>query len=228
MKNWICFLFVLAACSGGGNRDTDDDIALPPTAATLLTPGKDTTCVPGAVVTDSTTMVTFTWKAGEHADGYVVTVRNLISLVEERQSITATHAELVLKRNTPYSWFVIAKSSDIADTAVSEKWKFYVPAAATSTYAPFPAALLAPGLGAVVSGAKVKLQWMGSDVDNDIAAYDVYLGTTSTPGLLQSGVTGMSLADVIVTAGTTYYWKVVTKDGAGNVSTSELYTFRVS
>lgn len=190
----------------------------------LLTPGKDTACLPGAVVTDSTTTVTFTWKAGEHVDSYVLTVKNLVSQVVSRSTFTATHGEVVLKRDTPYSWFVAAKNGDVSDTAVSELWKFYVPGAATSSYAPFPATLVS----AVVSSGKVTLQWAGSDVDNDIVGYDVYLGTTATPGVFKKDVTGTSLADVAVTAGSTYYWKVVTKDKVGNVSVSEIFNFTVA
>lgn len=229
MKYWLIGLLALVACgSGGGNNDDDDNMAPAPTAAVLLTPGKDTACAPGAVVTDSTTTVSFTWKAGEHTDSYVLTVKSLSSVVVSRQTLTATHGEVVLKRNTPYAWFVTAKSAEASDTANSETWKFYVPAPATSSYPPFPAVLVAPGLGAVVSGTKVTLQWTGSDVDNDIVGYDVYLGTTATPGSWKKDVTGTSLADVALTAGTTYYWKVVTKDANGNTSTSEVYSFRIS
>jgi hypothetical protein len=223
MKHWIYILLVVVAC----NNSSDNDVTPPPTAATLLTPGKDTTCIPGAVVTDSTTTVTFTWNAGENTDSYVLTLKNLTNLGVTRQTVTATHADVVLKRNTPYSWFITSKNADVADTAISEKWKFYVPGIATATYAPFPATLVAPAFGTVVNTATVNLQWTGSDVDNDIVSYDVYLGTTATPGLLQSGVTAMNLAGVSVTGGTTYYWKVVTKDGVGNVSQSEVYTFSV-
>lgn len=222
MKHWIYILLVVVAC----NNSNDDDVTPPPTAATLLTPAKDTACIPGAVVTDSTTTVSFTWNASENTDSYVLTVKNLVNMVVMRQTVTATHGEVVLKRNTPYSWFITSKHADVADTAVSEKWKFYVPGVATSAYAPFPAMLVAPAFGAVVSTATVNLQWTGSDVDNDIVSYDVYMGTTATPGLLQGGVTAMNLAGVSVTTGT-YYWKVVTKDAVGNVSHSEVYKFSV-
>ena len=72
---------------------------------------------------------------------------------------------------------------------------------------------------------KITLQWTGSDVDNDILNYDIYLGTTASPGLLKAAQTGLSLPDVAVNANTTYYWKVITRDSKGNTSDSGVYVF---
>lgn len=60
-----------------------------------------------------------------------------------------------------------------------------------------------------------------------IVGYDVYFGTVDTQALLKSGVTDMFLHNVGVTSGTTYYWKIVNKDSAGNTSESDVSWFMV-
>jgi hypothetical protein len=79
-----------------------------------------------------------------------------------------------------------------------------------------------------VSGGMVNLTWTGNDVDKDIVSYDVYFGTVTTPSLFKAGVTEMSLSNVPVTSGSTYFWRVVSKDSLGNTSQSGLYQFKVN
>jgi Matrixin/Fibronectin type III domain len=49
-------------------------------------------------------------------------------------------------------------------------------------------------------------------------SYDVYFGTTSTPGLYQSNVTATSVKAPSMTGGTTYYWMVIAKNSAGSTA----------
>jgi fibronectin type 3 domain-containing protein len=72
---------------------------------------------------------------------------------------------------------------------------------------------------------KITLSWNGSDVDNDIVTYDVYLSDSASPALLQSNVSENALKDVSVSAGKTYYWKIITRDSKGNTSDSGIYLF---
>jgi hypothetical protein len=98
------------------------------------------------------------------------------------------------------------------------------------SHAPFPAEILSPAIGVNVNSinGKITIDWNGADVENDISSYDVYLGTTATPVLLSSNVTASILNDVNVTANTTYYWKIITKDSKGNTSDSGVYQFKVN
>ncbi|MEO6632466.1 MAG: hypothetical protein ABIN13_12105 [Mucilaginibacter sp.] len=139
--------------------------------------------------------------------------------------VTAT-----LLRNTPYSWYVVSKSTTTTVTAQSDTWKFYLAGAGVTSYSPFPATITAPifGLNLSAGTTAVNLTWTGSDVDNDLATYDVYFGTASNPPLLKSGVTNMFLNAVPLTAGNTYYWKVITKDSQSNTSDSGVYKFKVN
>ena len=173
----------------------------------------------------------FKWNKSENTDSYELVLKNLESGTSTTHSAgAANQLVLTLSRNTPYSWHVISKLAASTTPAQSDTWRFYNAGPATSTYAPFPADALAPVMGANVSATagKITLSWTGSDADNDIASYDVYLGTTNTPAILSSNVTASPLANVTVTANTTYYWKVVTKDSKGNTSDSGVYQFKVN
>jgi hypothetical protein len=118
-------------------------------------------------------------------------------------------------------------SSKISTTALSDTWKFYNAGEAVTSYAPFPADMVTPKMAQRITpvAGKISLDWTGSDVDSDIANYDIYLGTTATPTLLKANQVDSALPDVTVTAGTTYYWKVITRDSKGNTSDSGVFIF---
>jgi len=56
------------------------------------------------------------------------------------------------------------------------------------------------------------LSWSCSDPDGDALKYDIYLGTSVPPPLVMSNHTSTTY-DPILENNTTYYWKVVAKDG---------------
>jgi len=124
-----------------------------------------------------------------------------------------------------YKWYVISIKG--SRTEESETWQFYNAGPGVQSYAPFPAAILAPSMAQPIPTTNsVILQWTGSDVDADIVGYDVYFGTIETPSLLLSElITNETTVDV--SSNTIYYWKVITKDSLGNTSDSGLYQFKV-
>jgi len=65
-------------------------------------------------------------------------------------------------------------------------------------------------------------------VDNDILVYDVYFGTSTSPAFLRGNITESELPDLSVTANTTYYWKVVSRDPKGNTSDSGVSFFKIN
>lgn len=201
--------------------------AIPPSKAVLSLPANNEACTSGTIVSPLLSTVVFKWNAAQNADSYELTIKNLESGTTTTQTTSALELSVSLTRNMPYSWFVTAKSSKTTETAQSDTWKFYNAGEAASAYAPFPAEIVSPLMGARITPAsgKITLSWTGSDVDNDIASYDVYLGTTNNPALLKANHNTGSLADVSVNAGSTYYWKVITRDSKGNTSDSGIYIF---
>jgi hypothetical protein len=219
--------YTLSSCGGGGSKETP---APAPTAATLSSPSNNEACTSGTVISDTDSRITFSWVAGANADSYQLTVTNLLNQTQQTQTASTTSAELTLKRNTPYSWYVTSKSSKNPTTVNSSTWKFYNAGLAVTSYPPYPAEITNPTLGQSVTptSGKISLQWKGSDADNDLLNYDIYLGTTTTPVLIKSQHTSTTLTEVAVNSNTTYYWKVITRDAKGNTSDSGLFEFKTN
>jgi hypothetical protein len=198
-----------------------------PIAAVLLSPANNEACTTGIIVSDTESKINLSWNAGANADSYQVTIINLLNQAQQTLSTTTNSSELSLQRNTPYAWFVTSKSSKSAVTAKSTVWKFYNPGLGTNSYPPYPAEMVSPTMGQTVSpnAGKITLQWKGSDADNDLVNYDVYLGTSTNVAVIKSQHTTTSLTDISVNAKTTYYWKVISRDAKGNTSDSGTFQF---
>ncbi|EHQ26879.1 hypothetical protein [Mucilaginibacter paludis] len=224
----LVFILLLAGC---GKKDVSDNTptGLPPLTSTLVFPAQNALCISGSVISAGQSSIAFKWTAAENADSYDITIKNLLTGLITTQTVNQPQADVVLLRNTPYSWFITSKSTKSSSTAKSDVWKFYNSGSGVIAYAPFPADNLIPALGQTISSTnnKVTLSWTGSDIDNDIASYDVYFGTLSVPTLYKKDITTASV-DVSVTPATKYYWKVITKDAVGNTSESDVIQFTVN
>jgi hypothetical protein len=201
-----------------------------PGAATLVSPANNEPCTTGIILSDTESKIYLSWNAAVNAESYEITLTNLLDKAQKIQVSSTTNIELTLKRNTPYSWYVTSKSSKSPVTTKSSIWKFYNPGLGTSSFPPYPAEIISPTLGQTISpnGGKITLQWKGTDADNDIQNYDVYMGINSNVAIIKSQNTTTSLADVSVNANTTYYWKVISRDGKANTSDSGLYEFKTN
>jgi hypothetical protein len=230
----IIFILLIAVASCKKSDKKNDDLppfssGNPPDKALLIEPAQNTVCANGKVISSSQVSISFYWNISPSTDYYELYIKNLSTGTTIFRTVTGNLYSEALTPNTPYSWYVVSKSKLLTSTATSDTWKFYV-AGSSTTYSPFPAAVVSPIIDQAYSAgtSAVNLQWMGSDVDGDIVSYDVYLGTTTTPALFKADVTGMSLNNVAVATGKSYYWKVVTKDTKGNTSDSELFRFKVN
>lgn len=201
-----------------------------PAVAVLVSPAANEACTKGTIISPTVSSVTLKWNAAANADSYEIVVKNLLTQAETKQTTTATELVLNLNSNTPFSWKVVSKSGASAEVSTSETRKFYNAGQAVTYMAPFPPDNLAPAMRQAVTAVngKINLTWTADDSDNDLSSYDIYLSTASTPALLQAGVTEKKLDNVTVTAGTTYYWKVVAKDAKGNTSESMVNMFKVN
>lgn len=228
---FIVPLILLAACGKKGSSTTPDEPVIPsPSKPVLVTPAQNQVCTQGTVLSNSQSTVTFKWDAAANTDSYELSLKNLLTGTTLTQIVTQPQTDVTLSRNTPYSWSVTAKSGKTSALGQSETWRFYNAGPGATNYAPFPAEVVSPLLGQAVNAvnSKITLTWKGTDTDNDILYYDVYLSSTAEPALLQSKVEAMSLANVNVTANTTFYWKIITYDAQGNSSDSGIYSFKVN
>ncbi|OKS85644.1 hypothetical protein [Mucilaginibacter polytrichastri] len=221
----LALSLILASCGGTGSDPAPEPDKLPVKVLQIF-PEKDAVCNQGTTISATQSSVTLRWNSAANTDSYDVAVKNLLTGASTTQSSTQTQLTVTLATNTPYSWAVTSKSAKVTDTAVSDTWKFYNAGPGTVSYAPFPAELLTPTNGQAVTpvNGMVTLTWKGSDVDNDIVSYDVYLSNLPTPALYKSDVTATTLD---VNAKPNSYWRVVTKDSKGNTSDSGVFQYTI-
>ncbi|MCO5725931.1 hypothetical protein [Robiginitalea marina] len=228
----LAALALSTACGGGdsGGNPEPEPQPLPeprPTAATLVFPENDSECTEGAIVNDNQSRVTFQWNASQDTDSYQVNLRNLNTGSTALATSNTNAVDITLLRGVPYEWFVVSRANGTTETASSAVWQFYNAGPGITNYAPFPAQAIAPTRGSTVTASPViRLEWSGSDVDDDIASYTVYFGAQDPPPSLAEGLTTTSFETALAGAGT-YFWQVETLDEAGNRTQSELFVFRV-
>lgn len=227
MKKGI-FLWIVAILLGCGS----DDNAPPPIpeGAILVFPLENSECTTGQPVNETLSRVTFEWQPSANTDLYTLSVVNLNTNTPQTLTTAATSASLSIEKGAPFSWSVTSTNTDSDLTAASESWLFYN-AGSQTTYAPFPAQIIAPKSGQTIiadASSQVTLEWSGADVENDIDVFEVYFSEQNPPlPLLGTLNNDESTMDVGVISGTTYYWKVITKDAEGNTSDSGVYDFKV-
>ena len=224
----IAFIIPFLSCGGGGDDEPitpDPPVIVNPSAAVLVFPDNDEECNSGISMNTTQSKVNFNWDEAANASSYTVVVENLLTNVEFSTNSTVNQVDIIIQKSTPYKWWVISKATGTIETATSTVWKFYNSGDAIQTYAPFPAEISSPVMGATVNGTTVNLEWVGSDVDNDIKEYDVYLDNVNPPTTMIETVTLQNVSKEVST--NTYYWKVLTRDNEDNTSNSQVFQFRV-
>ncbi len=216
-------ILVLLSCGGGGSDDGAG--ATSPEAAILTFPDKDQECNQGDIISEKESRVTFRWEASAHTNSYTIVLKNLDTNVVTEEQTSINSIALTINRNVAYSWNVISRSDKTSTAATSETWMFYNAGEGVEGYAPFPAEVIIPTMGSQIS-SPVLLKWRGSDVDNDIDFYEVYLDTNNPPTTAQGTTTSTTLEDMALTAGTVYYWRIKTIDEIGSSSLSPVFEFR--
>ncbi|SDM58385.1 hypothetical protein SAMN05421813_11644 [Daejeonella rubra] len=228
---YLSILILLCSVAWSCKKSSNTEPVKQPGKAVLLFPAQNEACTSGTIISDTQSSIEFKWNRSDNTDSYDLVLKNLETGISSTYPSAANNQlNINLSRNTPYSWYIISKSAANGTPAQSEVWKFYNAGPASIFYAPFPADGMVPLMGASVTatGGKITLDWNGSDADNDIISYNVYLGTTTSPTLLSGNLVNSVLNDVTVLSNTTYYWKVLTKDSKGNTSDSGNYQFQVN
>ncbi len=217
----LTLLYNCSSSSGDGGSTTPP-VPEAPAIAVLTFPDNNQECNQGIEVNATQSSVTFTWNASANTDSYDIVLKNL-----DTNGIL-TFSSNTNDKATPYSWYVVSKSITSTETAQSATWKFYNAGDPVESFAPFPADLIAPTMGANLNGiTTVILEWSGSDIDNDITGYDIFIDTTSPPTTQLGSNQTETTIDATVVAGNVYYWRVITTDSQGNNSESEIFSFRV-
>jgi len=82
-----------------------------------------------------------------------------------------------------------------------------------------------PEDGAVDVSITIDLSWQCNDLDGDALTYDIYFGTNSNPPLVKSDHTSNTYDPGQLQYNTTYYWKIVAKDGKGGITEGPIWSF---
>ena len=202
---------------------------LEPDSALLTTPENSNTCVPLST-TASQGVINFGWEEAQNTDSYEVFVRNSITQTEQKKSAELTSTTFTLDRGAPYSWWVVSSSDASAVDTKSKVWSFYLEGIQQETFLPFSAQLNNPQdeQEVMLSSGEINLQWTGSDLDNDIAYYQVYIGTGAAQMSLVQDNQITSSYSVLLDVGQTYFWQIITIDQRGNKSQSAIQSFTTS
>lgn len=228
----VLIALILIGCGDSGDEPIAPEIKAPD-VVTLSLPSNNTICEDGTNVTTTTSDVVFTWAVANNTDSYELAITNLITNVVTTKTITHPTATTTvnLTRGMPYKWQITSKSTKTTKTGISSSNKFYLAGAGITSYAPFPATIIAPIFGLVVTptNSKVTLTWSGSDPDSSVLTYEVYIDTDEAK--VRSYATPISSStnsySHTVESNKTYFWCVKTSDGR-NISYSLIHNFKTN
>jgi len=132
--------------------------------------------------------------------------------------VTANAYTATVTKGGTYFWQVITTDANMVESD-SPVWSFQV------NSNPNTPALTAPANNATTVSSTAALTWTCTDPEADNLTFDVYFGTTATPGVVASGITALTYSPTM-TYNTTYYWQIVAHDPYGGVSKSAVNTFK--
>ena len=217
------------------NSCTPEEPVVPinPSAPTLISPANDETCLDGTSINDSQSNVDFRWSLAANALSYELVVTNLLTQSSQTYPATSNQTTVALTKAEPYNWSVKSIGEVGSIPSQSTQWKFYLAGDAVVNFAPFPSELISPQSGANVTpdiNNLIKLQWNASDVDDDLAQFEVYLDKNDATTIIKTIAyqTEEESIEIDVENGSTYYWKIIAIDTNQNQSSSGVYAFRTN
>jgi hypothetical protein len=239
MKKYIVFSILcigfLLSCSGDGDDPIVDpdpgtggggvEVNKAPSAPELIDPTNNKLCIDNNLV--------FAWSASTDPEGdavkYALEVSKNIEFTQITHSftnLTSLSKTVLLDRSQAYYWRVKSTDSKNKSSDFSSVFQFYTEGYGVENHLPFSPSLVLPSLSAKVESNGLELIWGATDVDGDALSFDVYMDITSNP--TTAIATNQSSKTLLVNglaSGTTYYWKVVAKDGKGGVSKGQVWNF---
>ncbi|TNJ44974.1 fibronectin type III domain-containing protein [Tamlana fucoidanivorans] len=231
MKRSYLYLVILTSiflsCSGGGDDDpgsNPEPANTAPTVPVQTYPLNNTLCIDNNVV--------FEWNASTDKEGNTITYRvevsesNDFAALAYDVSSSGTSRVLILEKGKAYYWRLKARDNKGEESAYSAVSQFLTEGDGESNHLPFAPELVAPVLDSEIDGTSTALSWTASDIDNDTLSYDVYLDTNSEPTTkVSEGQSATTYDATGLTAASTYYFKIVVKDGNGGVTIGQVWSF---
>ncbi|HUL42823.1 MAG TPA: T9SS type A sorting domain-containing protein [Bacteroidota bacterium] len=191
---------------------TDSASNAPFSFTTAPAPGAFALTSPSNGATGQQISGTLSWGSSTNATGYDVylgTVNPPTTIVSANQAGTS-YPYSGLSGNATYYWKVVAKGLGGSTTATGSPWNF------ETIPSPGAFSLLSPSNSSTNQPVAGSLTWQSSA---NATGYDVYLGTVNPPTtVVSSNQPGTSYSYGPLANTTTYYWKVVAKNGGLNTT----------
>lgn len=177
-------------------------------------PKNNTLCTEGKSISKDKVTIPLKWEVSKNAAFYKVKVINTSTGEKIEKVVNTTSTELNLLKGIKFSWSITAILND--KELSSSTWSFYSEGASVSNHIPFPANI---SLKDNKDGT-INIKWEGSDLDNDIANYKVYLGSSENTAVLLIETKDTIIKNHNINYNKKYFLKIVTIDEKGNSSSS--------
>lgn len=210
-------LIFLAGCQGKFDADPFEVFGL-----TLVAPADSEVC--NVSLLDSGGLsVQFQWMVdGTFGGDFTLTYTNTVTGVTETEVVQGGQQaiNLTLQPGVRYTWNVSAVSNGDIITAEND-FVTVTPGLQSTSHPPYLSDITVTAQG----GNNFLLEYLALDPDSDPIVYDVYLDTQNPPtGQIATNSSATEVAETL-NPSTTYFIRVVAKDGTGNeTSASRSYT----
>ena len=212
-------LVCLNSCDKSTSTETEKQVEKPvPTKATGTLPANGEPCSEFEPIPNDDTKVSilFKWDAAQNAVNYELKV-----LLGNEQAATTTigahEATVTLDRGKTYTWSVTSKNE--AGNTVSDTYSFTTPGLSEGNYAPYAAEITTEF---ETVNKFLNVSWIGTDEDGDDLTYDVLITENETIILEETDFINTYISGIGYTDDTSYNINIVSKDGTGNFSVSEV------
>ncbi|MCP4628646.1 MAG: hypothetical protein GY850_34830, partial [bacterium] len=147
------------------------------------------------------------------------------TLIQMGLTFPTLHYPQQLDYETTYYW-AAAVVDVCGNITYGPVWSFTTEEEPDTNRAPYVPVNPVPFDEATGLPLQVQLMWTGGDPDGDQVSYDLYVGTGTTPPMVQSGlqVTAFNYGAQLACA-TRYNWKVVARDSGGKATAGPVWSF---
>ncbi|APQ17813.1 fibronectin type III domain-containing protein [Maribacter hydrothermalis] len=217
----LAIKLILAGILVGSCGGKDNDTPTPPKekelgSFNLIFPDNNLICTEGEDNGTDGVNIEFQWSASTNATSYELEITNQETNSTDNRTVNTTSAAIDLPKGTLFSWTVTAVLGE--KTLESNSWNFYSEGTSTENFAPFPAEITVSDN----NDGTVTISWVGEDLDDDLANYDVYIGITGNMELILESTTDLSTIYSII-SGQQYMIEIVSYDSKGNTSSSRTH-----
>lgn len=215
MRKLIYILIIqltLISCGGGDDDPKEPEVVLGTFELTF--PVNNTLCTEGTTVSKDKVAIPLRWNTSKNATSYKVKVTNTVSGEKIERTTNNSSIEVNLLKGTKFSWNVTAILND--KEKLSSTWNFYTEGISESNHIPFPASITLEDN----KDGTINIKWEGSDLDNDIKKYKVYLGDSESSASLIEETESTIIQNKSIDYNKKYFLKIITIDEKDNSSSS--------